>query len=549
MQVKDDTQSGPGFIHVLHYTWMPAALTEASCIGHAWEESLMAYDYWHRYDEALGIHDGYFAYADTFTCPQDFDCYMYFVDEIEYVGFYWDAVEGADGYVIYQDANDCPPIPPCGYYDVDNFTSWSWPRSLVWEWDCFAVQAYVNDPYGPRFVGGLSECKYGYECGGTGINRWISNFYATGGDHEDSLFWYATGFEEWVEFEIWRSTNGGQSYDDSVGSVDYDSYIGDYSFVDTTTGYWMTYYYKIRDTEGYEGNAWWGPASAKPASGVVMPPVPSPVPILEVSHLDDQLVHLCLEQGSQYADHYALSWKPQGGVWADTIHAGERCCELGELQNGTAYCFSTRGVNAAGSTDSSSMVWAEPSNLTDEAGNECIRLWWDGSSSAIGYTVYYSASGSKWQCSVDVGDTTATTLTGLENGVMYYACVVAYDQFGNETEPSNSVSARPECWASIRDPQAKPTEFDLGRSYPNPFASSTAFAYQIADPCANVRLVIYDTAGREVRTIVNEGQSAGYYEVRWDGKNRQGRSVHPGVYFYRIEAGDFSQTNKVLLVR
>jgi N-acetylmuramoyl-L-alanine amidase len=85
MQVKDDSESGPGFLEVLHSTWMPAALTEASCIGHALEESLMAFDASHRQEEALGICDGYFAYADTFTCPQNFDCwYDYEPDDLSY---------------------------------------------------------------------------------------------------------------------------------------------------------------------------------------------------------------------------------------------------------------------------------------------------------------------------------------------------------------------------------------------------------------------------------------------------------------------------------
>jgi flagellar hook assembly protein FlgD len=61
--------------------------------------------------------------------------------------------------------------------------------------------------------------------------------------------------------------------------------------------------------------------------------------------------------------------------------------------------------------------------------------------------------------------------------------------------------------------------------------------------------VVYDTAGREVRRIVSRGQPAGYYEAHWDGKDRTGRDAPPGVYFCRLEAGEFLRTEKLLLVR
>jgi len=260
------------------------------------------------------------------------------------VYFSWLPVDGVDGYVLYQDVDDCPPSGESSFYDVGNFTSFSLPKHWVEEWDCFAVQAYVNGPYDTTYVGGLSNYVYGFECGDVGIDRWISLFTATGGNHQITLDWKAVSFEEWAEFEIWRSTNGGQHYGDScIGSVPFDVQQEYYSFVDTTTAYYMTYQYKIRDTEGYE---WWGPVSARPTSGVVEPPAPSPEPELAVSRLGDQHIHLCLEQGSQYADYYHFQWKPEGGAWADTVHQGEKCSEWLELVNGTVYCFKVSSVTS-----------------------------------------------------------------------------------------------------------------------------------------------------------------------------------------------------------
>jgi len=557
-QVKPDSESGPGEITVLQRTRMPAALSEASCIKHQDEEDLMAYDYGHRLDEACGIVAGVKLYEEQIS-PLYFTCSKTGTGTpplVKYV-FSWNAVEGADGYILYGqgDVGDstCPPTQPTMCFDVGSYTQ----KILLTMPDApvFAVRSYVEGPLGRISFGGFSDCVGWWSthttCFGTAIDRMISNFTATGGDHQVTLSWHAVSFEEWVEFEIWRSMNGGQSYDDSVGCVEYDRNQDDYTFVDTSTGYGMTYYYKIRDTEGY---AWWGPASASPVSGVVPPPAPSPTPVLAIDYLDDQMVHVCLEQGSQYADFYNLWWQPEGGSWEAMIHGGDQCVEFSELQNGMPYCFVAQGQNQAGTTKLSSMVWAvpmlRPTNLHDVAGHECIDLWWDGSPFASGYRVYYSTIESDpFQNSVDVEDTTATTLTGLDNGTLYILCVVAYDQFANETAPSNSVSSRPECWAGIADSQDVPSEFDLGGSYPNPFGSSTAISYQLPKPCADVRLVIYDTMGREVRRIVNEGQPAGRYEVSWDGRDRAGRDLPSGVYFYRLDAGGFSKTEKMLLVR
>ncbi len=550
MQAKDERK------FVLYNTNMPSALTEAYCMRHPEKAELAAFSPEYRSAEATGIKNGVLGY-EWATTPLYFTCYKWGSPYDLRLTFDWWSVSGADGYILYQQEDVllpmCPPTEPTMCYEVVGATSYD--VYIYGEYPVFAVRAYREGPFGRSYVGGFSDCIGHWSpytnCFGTAIDRMISNFTATGGDHQVTLSWHAVSFEEWVEFEIWRSTNGGQSYDDSVGCVDYDRDQDDYTFVDMTTGYGMTYYYKIRDTEGH---AWWGPASASPVTGVVPPPSPSPTPILAIDYLDDQLVHVCLEQGSQYADFYNLWWQPEGGPWEAMIHGGEQCVEFSELQNGTPYCFVAQGQNQVGTTELSSMVWAapiiRPTNLHDVAGHECIDLWWDGSPFATGYRVYYTTSESDpFQSSVDVGDTTAITLTGLDNGTLYILCVVAYDQFANETTPSNSVSSRPECWAGITDTQDMPTEFDLVGSFPNPFGSSTAVSYQLPKPCADVRLVIYDTMGREVRRIVNEGQPAGRYEVSWDGRDRAGREVPPGVYFYRLDAGGFSKTEKMLLVR
>jgi DNA-binding beta-propeller fold protein YncE len=88
----------------------------------------------------------------------------------------------------------------------------------------------------------------------------------------------------------------------------------------------------------------------------------------------------------------------------------------------------------------------------------------------------------------------------------------------------------------------------LEQNVPNPFNPTTSIKYSIAGD-ADVRLVIYDVAGREVRTLVDQHQRANVYRIVWDGINDQGDRVASGVYFYKLVAGTFTSTRKMMLLK
>ncbi|HET6274169.1 MAG TPA: T9SS type A sorting domain-containing protein, partial [Bacteroidota bacterium] len=93
-----------------------------------------------------------------------------------------------------------------------------------------------------------------------------------------------------------------------------------------------------------------------------------------------------------------------------------------------------------------------------------------------------------------------------------------------------------------------PTAYTLEQNYPNPFNPSTVIRYAVpAD--GSVSLKVYDIAGREVATLVNDHQAAGTYELRFSGQNSSGRALASGVYFYQIKSGGFSETRKMLLLK
>lgn len=78
-----------------------------------------------------------------------------------------------------------------------------------------------------------------------------------------------------------------------------------------------------------------------------------------------------------------------------------------------------------------------------------------------------------------------------------------------------------------------PAVFALQQNYPNPFNPSTVIGYYLPSD-ADVSLTIYDVLGRQVRTLINQHQSAGKHAVKWDGSNESGRNVSGGIYYYRL---------------
>jgi hypothetical protein len=93
-----------------------------------------------------------------------------------------------------------------------------------------------------------------------------------------------------------------------------------------------------------------------------------------------------------------------------------------------------------------------------------------------------------------------------------------------------------------------PTKYILEQNYPNPFNPSTTIRYAIPED-GRVTLKVYNIAGQEVATLVNEWKTAGKYEIVFDAKNASGSTLATGVYLYRVHAGNFSETKKMILLR
>lgn len=96
--------------------------------------------------------------------------------------------------------------------------------------------------------------------------------------------------------------------------------------------------------------------------------------------------------------------------------------------------------------------------------------------------------------------------------------------------------------------ETSPAEFYLSQNYPNPFNPATSIKYQLAKS-SNVTLKIYDMLGREVLTLVNEFQNAGIYEKQFSINQYSGNVISSGIYFYKLQAEDFTDVKRMVLIK
>ena len=88
-----------------------------------------------------------------------------------------------------------------------------------------------------------------------------------------------------------------------------------------------------------------------------------------------------------------------------------------------------------------------------------------------------------------------------------------------------------------------PLEFQLSQNYPNPFNATTNIEYVIKNNC-RVVITVYNVRGQKLTTLVNANQYAGKYRVQWDASNRSS-----GLYFFKIQAGNFVDIKKSILIK
>lgn len=124
-----------------------------------------------------------------------------------------------------------------------------------------------------------------------------------------------------------------------------------------------------------------------------------------------------------------------------------------------------------------------------------------------------------------------------------FTCLPQYDENTSKVKEVNKTSP-----TKIPVKSSVPLSYSLSQNYPNPFNPSTLIHYALKEN-VDVRITVYDILGRVIKTLVNEYQDAGFRSVLWSGTNNSGSEVASGIYIYKIEAGNFVDSKKMLLIK
>ncbi len=148
------------------------------------------------------------------------------------------------------------------------------------------------------------------------------------------------------------------------------------------------------------------------------------------------------------------------------------------------------------------------------------------------------------------GNQESYTIANLDPDTWYYIAIMTADEAANWSELSNVIAIKTQSLSLDveTDELILPDDFHLAQNYPNPFNPATKIEFSIP-VTAHVTISVFNILGQETARLVDEIKPAGNYSIIWDGVDSYGQKVSSGIYFYRINANDFSESKKMALVQ
>jgi len=222
--------------------------------------------------------------------------------------------------------------------------------------------------------------------------------------------------------------------------------------------------------------------------------------------------------------------------------------------NSTFY-FRVRAFNQAGTSVSSNTILvstlpyapSEPTALqATNLSQTSFTANWNQVSGTTGYYIDVAIDGSFTNRltnfnNKDVGNVTSFTVTGLSTNFTYYYRVRAYNTGGTSTS-SNTITVT--LTTDVKEIGIdKPTAFNLFQNYPNPFNPTTKIQFSLPKDLF-VKLNIYNSIGQELCILLNQNMPIGTYAISFDAND-----LPNGIYFYKIQTGEFSETKKMILMK
>jgi hypothetical protein len=230
-----------------------------------------------------------------------------------------------------------------------------------------------------------------------------------------------------------------------------------------------------------------------------------------------------------------------------TATTSDTVITLSGLVEGQKYYWRVQAENIAGpgpwsDTPDFTIIVAPTDLVLQITGSDEITLTWtDNSSVEDGYVIERKQSPDTVYSVLDTlkGSGNEYTDTNLEQGQTYTYRVKAYKDSA-ESDYSNEASL---ILVGIKEQKEIPTKYSIDQNYPNPFNPTTKIKFALPKT-ALTKIIIYDLLGREIKTLISKELEAGYHEINLDANN-----LTSGIYFYRIQSGDFISTKKMMLMK
>lgn len=219
----------------------------------------------------------------------------------------------------------------------------------------------------------------------------------------------------------------------------------------------------------------------------------------------------------------------------------DHACDVAIDRNGNKWIGINAGVRQGGLVKYDGTTWTIYNPTNSGLPDTYVFTVAVDSSNAIW------AGTSKGLCKFDGTSWTTynTSNSGLPSDMIH---IILIDSVGNKWIGTGSGLAVFNETGIITAVESTPSPLTLHQNYPNPFNPTTLIPYSIPEP-GTVSLTIHNSLGQRVRTLVNTFVPAGEHTAIWDGLDYAGNPAANGVYFYRLQAGDAVQANKMLLMK
>lgn len=264
---------------------------------------------------------------------------------------------------------------------------------------------------------------------------------------------------------------------------------------------------------------------------------------------------------ADYASFYVLEvyedehLTPESRMLAIDYHQ-DTTFVLADLEGETTYYWRLRAANAAGISPYSEVwqfttgfprvpVLVYPAHNMIEVPLD-VTFTWEENPIADSYRFQLSNSLTFADANIvaDIQNITepSVTVEGLNPLQFYFWRVRASNEYGTSTWSSVN-RFRTQQVTFVAEGDGLPTHFDMRQNYPNPFNPSTVIEFQIPE-ARHVNLTVYDILGRKVDVLLNQEMVPGYYQVTFDGSN-----LPSGMYIYRLSAGSYTNTKRMILAK